>query len=124
MVGIELIKKNFDTRRFFIHAGGKHVRGRIVEELEAFGFRGRRDIYYHATPTPYCPVVEVESLDAVLVFSPLAAKTIAGFELDLSNSRLISISEQTDAALEGIKSGPRLIAPAMTQEAMLTTLAS
>ncbi len=119
-----LIGQDFMTSRNCLHISGNHVRGQITQELRALGFTARREIYYKSEPVSALPDIAFEELEAVMVFSPLAAKTLHGFNPDLSRCRIVSISPQTDRALGEIKTAGRLIAPRPTQEMMLTTLAS
>jgi len=123
-----LIVQNFKMDRHCIHASGLHIRGQITQELVQAGFRARRDLYYLSKPISSFPDIDVTTVSDILVFSPLAAKTLsefvaAGLAEDISQCRIISISAATDKALGGLICAQRLIAPRPTQQAMLTTLA-
>lgn len=57
------------------HISGRHVRGRIVEALNAQGFSASRRIVYETIPVSDCPE-EVSDCDAIALYSPRATETL------------------------------------------------
>ena len=117
-----LIKTKLPKSYSFIHCAGQTVRGSITEDLSAAGYRARRDIYYHSVPVETLPKIDLLHLNYIALYSPLAAKTLASFKPDLSYVTTLSISEATDAALEGLSVKSRLIAETPNETAMLALL--
>lgn len=105
-----------------IHCAGKHVRGAVVETLVAAGFNARRDLYYRSQPVSELPDLSAQAIRAVLLHSPLAAQTLATLSPDLSDARLISISQATDDALGSLACKARIIAAHPTEAEMLAGL--
>lgn len=106
-----------------IHCAGPHVRGSISEDLSAAGYQARRDIYYRSTPVQNLPKIDLTKLNYLALYSPLAAKTLAGFKPNLCAVTVLSISAATDTALGDLKAKSRLIAKAPNEAAMLDLLA-
>ena len=69
------------------------------------------------------PNIDLQKLTYIALYSPQAAKTLAGFNPDLSGITMLSISQATDEALGNIKCQSRLIAKSPNETAMLTLLA-
>jgi len=117
-----LIKSKFPSVQSIIHCSGNHVRGTIIEDLQASGYTARRDEYYNSFPVEGLPRMDFSTLDYIALYSPLAAKTLASFKPDLSTTTILSISEATDTSMGNIKCQTRLIAKAPNEAAMLALL--
>ncbi len=104
-----------------IHCAGAHIRGSVTEDLRAAGYQARRDIYYQTEPAEKLPKLDISQLSYIALYSPLAAKTLASFQPDLSGLTTLSISAATDAEL-GDMPARRLIAAAPNEAAMLALL--
>lgn len=117
-----LIKKTFKPEHPVVHCAGKHVRGKIVEDLQLAGFVTRRDLYYLSDPVKSLPDIALQELTHILLYSPLAAQTLAQFSPDISHCHIVSISQATDAALGNISTRTRYVADAPNEEAMFTLL--
>ena len=93
------------------HISGNHPRGEITERLSAFGFsNAARALFYKSTVITHDPRHSKRSDDIILLYSPLAAKSLTALELDMSAMRVISMSAAIDAALGDISCKSRLIA--------------
>lgn len=122
-----LIKETGDFDTPYIHVSGRHVRGTIVQDLTAAGFDAQRTLYYVSSPVKHMPDIDLQPGDIVALYSPKAAETLAGFDIDLSAVTTVSISPATDKALQpfidrGAGIGQRLIARAPHERAMLDVL--
>lgn len=106
----QTILKEYLTARPIYHCGGNHVRGTIVPDLKEKGYRAQHDVYYQSAPVAQMPKVNLAQMDYVGLYSPLAAKTIAGFAPDLSGVTVLSISAAVDEALGDIPCKARYIA--------------
>ncbi|MEP3890039.1 MAG: uroporphyrinogen-III synthase [Hellea sp.] len=118
----QLILRDYTTERPFFHCAGNHVRGTIVEDLKAKGYRAQRDLYYLSSPVKQMPKVDTTQMDFVAVYSPLAAKTLAGFAPDLTGATIMSISAATDAALGAMPCKARCIAEIPSEAGLLDAL--
>ena len=118
----QLILRDYTTERPFFHCAGNHVRGTIVEDLKAKGYRAQRDLYYLTSPVAQMPKIDTANLDFVAVYSPLAAKTLAGFAPDLTGATIMSISAATDAALGTLPCKARYIAEIPSEAGLLDAL--
>ena len=118
-----LIKSKFPVTQTIIHCAGRQVRGSIIEDLTQAGYSARRDIFYETHPVTKMPNIDLQKLTYIALYSPQAAKTLAGFKPDLSGITMLSISQATDEALGNIKCQSRLIAKSPNETAMLTLLA-
>ena len=117
-----LITSNFAKGSSFVHCAGKHVRGTITQDLQAAGYKARRDLYYQSSPISSLPNIDLAKLSYIALYSPLAAQTLAGFQPNLAGITLLSISAATDAALGNIRCQSRRVAKAPTETAMLALL--
>jgi len=81
-----------------IHLSGRHVRGNIIEDLDAAGYSAQRIEVYRSMPSPAWPATEFSS---VAFYSPLAAHTFTEVAIDmvedLSKVTAICMSEATAA---------------------------
>lgn len=118
----QYILQNYTTERPFFHCAGNHVRGTIVEDLKAKGYRAQRDLYYLSSPVAQMPKIDTGQLDFVAVYSPLAATTLAGFAPNLSGATIMSISAATDAALGTLPCKARYIAETPSEAGLLDAL--
>jgi len=107
-----------------VHCAGRHVRGRIVETLIEAGYIARRDLYYLSRPVKALPDIDLTTITDILIYSPLAAETLARLNPDLSHCIIISISQNTDAALQGVRAANRFIAQTPTENAVLACLSA
>ena len=117
-----LITSHFAKGSSFVHCAGKHARGTITQDLQAAGYKARRDLYYQSSPISSLPNIDLAKLSYIALYSPLAAKTLAGFKPNLAGITLLSISEATDAAMGDINCQSRRVAKAPTETAMLALL--
>lgn len=123
-----LIRETISLNTPIIHCGGRHLRGAIVEDLQAAGYAARRDLYYQTTPVKTWPDIDYSALSHIAFYSPLAAQTfyhlmkqdMAGnASLDIHALSFMSISLAVDAALEDLTPAQRLIAQAPNEASML-----
>jgi uroporphyrinogen-III synthase len=103
----------------YLHISGEHVRGQVSEDIQELGLRAKRLIYYCSAPVPQMPKIDLAGLDLVTFFSPLAAKTLAGFAVDVAHISAISLSSAVDRALTGLDFKSRHIAAAPTLESLI-----
>jgi len=103
----------------YLHISGEHVRGRVSEDIRELGLSAERLIYYCSAPVPQMPKIDLASLDLVTFFSPLAAKTLAGFDVDVRHMSAVSLSSAVDGALAGLDFKNRHIAAAPTLESLI-----
>lgn len=124
-----LIRKTISPNMPIIHCAGRHLRGRIVEDLQAAGYAARRDLYYETTPVKSWPNLPYASLTHIAFYSPLAAQSFYHLlkkdiadkaSLDIHMLRFMSISLAVDAALEDLNPAQRFIAQAPNEMSMLT----
>lgn len=118
----QVIKSNFPKNTSIVHCAGKHVRGSITQDLNAAGYKARRDLYYQSAPVSRLPNIDLSKLSHIALYSPLAAQTLASLKPDLSAVTVLSISQATDAALGDIGCQSRRIAAAPNETAMLALL--
>lgn len=110
------------SNRPVIHVSGTKARGQITETLQSEGYAAERHIYYASRPVASVPALDMSDISHVLLYSPLAAKTLQAFDPDLSGAMALSISRETDAALEGLTVGVRMIAAMPTENSLLSLL--
>jgi len=106
----KVILKDFTPARPIYHCAGNHVRGTIIEDLKAKGYRAQRDLYYHSAPVTQMPKVNMAHIDFVALYSPLAAKTLASFAPDLTGVTVLALSEAVNEALGHINCNARYVA--------------
>ena len=105
------------------HISGNHPRGEITERLRAFGFTNvARELFYKSTAITHDPRGEKRGDDIVLLYSPLAAKSLAALALDMSGMGVISMSASIDAGLGDISCKSRLIAALPRENSLFTHL--
>ena len=119
---LNLIKDTLPKTQPIVHGSGEIVRGNIVERLQAFGYKARRNIYYNTVPTNTFPAVSMSAIDIVLLHSPLAAKALSEQKLDLSKTIVISLSQAVDEALTAPAIGERRVANSPDEAALLACL--
>ncbi len=93
-----LLLETYTTDRPIYHCAGNHVRGTIIEDLKAKGYRAQRDLYYLTTPVKELPKVDTRKLDFVTLYSPLAAKTLVELAPELTGVTVMSLSAAIDEA--------------------------
>ena len=82
------------------HAAGQNPRGEIIERLRASGFSSAvRETFYGAHPVRHDPRRLTKHDDIVLLYSPMAAQALIGFDLDMTDMTVIALSRAVDAAL-------------------------
>ncbi len=117
------VKSKFSSKdQPVYHISGKHVRGHIVETLKRSGYSARREIFYASDPVIQLPDLDLSTMTHIAIYSPLAAKTLAGFKPDLSHLTTVCISRGTDTELDGLNIQHRLIAQTPDETAMLSCL--
>jgi len=114
-----------------IHCAGRHVRGSIVEDLNAAGYLARRDLYYQSEAVTAWPAIDYAALTHIAFYSPFAAETFRDLiiqktsrqvSLDIHKSAFISISNATNMALGDFALGRRWIADLPNEMAMLKAI--
>ncbi len=119
----QLVKTVFtNDQRPVIHVSGQTVRGTIIEDLRAAGYAAERHIYYISKPVPQRPDLKLKGMTHILLYSPMAAKALVAFELNLAHVTAISISCDVDNELGDIPLKARRIAAKPTEQSMLTIL--
>ena len=95
------VRVNLMQPQSLIHVSGWHVRGSIVEDLQADGYAASRVKVYRSIPMPVWPE---QPASHVALYSPLAARVFANLAKGGSLSRLsaICISEATADELAGL----------------------
>jgi len=116
---IKVILKDYTTARPIYHCAGNHVRGNISETLTEQGYRAGRDIYYLSAPVEKMPRINMAHMDFVALYSPLAAKTLAGFEPDLTGVTVLSLSKAVEEALGPIACKAKYVAHSPNELALL-----
>ncbi len=120
---VSTLKEAFaKTDRPIIHASGGHVRGQITERLRAAGYEAERHVYYQSHPVTHMPDMDLRDLTHIALYSPLAARTLAGFSANLAHITALSISAATDAKLGEFPFKRRIIADAPNEDRMITAL--
>jgi len=126
-----LILKTVPQNTPIIHCGGAHLRGSIIEDLQAAGYGARRDLYYQTTPIETWPDMDYSALTHIAFYSPLAAQTFTNLlkqkmpnkaSLDIHTLGFISISKAVDAALGDLHPAQRLIAQDPNEASMMDCL--
>ena len=105
-----------------VHIAGQIVRGQICETLRAAGYNARRDIYYTSAPKKLPEGFETSGIDYVLLYSPLAAQSLASQSADIDDAVIICMSPETMLALGTTFSGKCRIAPAPNEASMFSLL--
>ncbi|MGJ8562453.1 MAG: uroporphyrinogen-III synthase [Alphaproteobacteria bacterium] len=105
-----------------VHICGNNVAGRAVEVLTAHGYSTERHVYYSSQPVAALPEIDLSAMTHVLLYSPLAARTLASLAPCLKHAAAISISPKADRALARLAIGKRLIATAPNEKSMLSLL--
>ncbi|WP_409432403.1 uroporphyrinogen-III synthase [Litorimonas sp. RW-G-Af-16] len=105
-----------------VHCAGKHVRGSIIEDLQAAGYSAQRDLYYQSAPVTALPDVDLAALSYVALYSPLAAKTLAALSPDTSHMTAISLSPAIDAALGDQKFAAKYVSSSPHEAVMIALL--
>jgi uroporphyrinogen-III synthase len=118
----KVILRDYTTARPIYHCSGNHVRGSITEDLTAKGYRARRDIYYLSAPVTRMPNVNMAHMDFIALYSPLAAKTLAGFAPDLTGTTVLCLSKAVEEALGDIPSKAKIIAEYPNELSLIDTL--
>lgn len=103
----------------YLHCAGRHIRGDVVNDLIRQGRKARRDIYYKSSPVKTMPQIDLESCDAAVFYSPLAAQTFAQFSSACRHMSAISLSPAIDTALGALAFKCRIIADAPHETALL-----
>ena len=114
-----LILETYTTDRPIYHCAGNHVRGTIIEDLKAKGYRTQRDLYYLTTPVKEMPKIDTSKLDYVTLYSPLAAKTLIDFAPDLTGVTVMSLSAVIDEAFGDYPCKARFIAAEPNEPALI-----
>lgn len=113
---------NIPRSRPVVHVSGAVTRGEIVEALMAEGFQAQKSVVYQTHAAGSLPPIDVAAIDAVLVHSPLASKTLATLAPDLSNCVSVSISKAADQALGTLRFRERRVAKSPDERALLAAL--
>lgn len=114
-----LIARAPQADKIYLHISGEHVRGQVCADIEGLGLRARRLKYYRSEPAGLAGNVDLPRMDFAALFSPLAAKTLAGLKLDMSHISAVSLSPAVDAELDGMTLKSRFIAAAPTLESLI-----
>lgn len=123
-----LILKNIPKSTPIIHCAGRHIRGSIIEDLQAAGYTGQRDLYYQSEAVNLWPKIDYSAVSHIAFYSPLAARSFRELYMqdktaralrDIHKRVFISISQATDAALGDLRAQARVIANLPNETAML-----
>lgn len=119
----EFVCSNFTQNdRPFWHLSGNIVRGSIVEDLTHRGYNAKRHIIYTSIPVSTLPELDVGVLDVIAFYSPMAAKTLCGFDLDVAHISAVSLSPAVDTELETLNFKSRYVAARPTEAALIRAL--
>lgn len=105
------------------HCCGKHVQGRIAEQLTDAGYQIERVRYYAASPVAKAGV-DITKVNYVAIYSPRGAASFVDLVKgkEINHLTTLSISPAADAALEPLSLKNRLIAKAPDQRSMLAAI--
>lgn len=106
----------------FLHISGQHVRGSVSADVQALGFSCERRIYYRSAAVDALPDIDIAQMDAAVLMSPLAARTLAQLSPDTSKLALVSLSPAVDAALGVLPCKNRAIAERPTLQSLIAAL--
>ena len=95
------------------------MRGTIIEDLKAKGYRAQRDLYYLTTPVKELPKIDTSKLDFVTLYSPLAAKTLIDLAPDLTGVTVMSLSAAIDEAFGNYPCKARYIAEEPSEPSLI-----
>jgi uroporphyrinogen-III synthase len=98
-----LILSNFSKDNNIYHCGGNNLQGSIVKDLLQKGYNAERLVYYNSTPIKVKPSINVNEIDYLILYSPLAARTLVKYQFNLLGVTVISISKATKDALGTLK---------------------
>ena len=115
----KLVMKKYTSSRPIYHCAGNHVRGSIIEDLKAKGYRAQRDLYYSTAPVKQMPKVNTAQIDFLGLYSPLAAKTVAKFAPDLTGVTILALSEAVNDALGDVACKARYVAAEPNEPALI-----
>lgn len=121
---IRFIQSNYGYDRHFYHAAGNHVRGAIIETLREKGYKAERQTLYISTPTLQNAEFHPSQVDFILLFSPLAAYTLAQMNINLHKAHLISMSQAVNGEIKGIICRGHSIAKYPTETSMIAEVLS
>lgn len=97
------VKENLPKTQAICHVSGWHVRGNIIEDLNAAGYSAQRVIVYRSAPSPVWPE---QPFSSAVFYSPLAANTFTELAIDLckdlTDLTAICISQATADELSGL----------------------
>ncbi len=117
-----LVKRTIAKTTPVIHMAGTHIRGRIIEDLCAHGYKARRNILYASEAVIRWPKINFAEITHIVFYSPKAAACFTRFNKDASHVTAVSISTATDEALGDCVFLNRFIAAEPTQEALFSRL--
>lgn len=82
-----------------VHLSGSVVRGDLVGDLRERGFKATRQVVYETVPVTSWPI-DVDDVNAVALYSPLAAETLMNLPVrDFSSLTAFCLSENVAAPL-------------------------
>jgi len=91
------------TENPLVHMSGETISGAVVETLIERGLQARRQIVYATNSITKWPV-NLEPIDAVALYSPMASITLMALpKRDLSNLTAYCLSPNVAAPLQGLK---------------------
>jgi len=111
-----------ESKRIFVHASGANIRLNLAKALREKGYKSRRDIYYQNTPKTVIDLTNAPEITHIALYSPMAAKSVRRFAGRFNKASTISISAQTDRALEARYKNRRLIANRPTERDMISAV--
>lgn len=112
------------TPRVFVYASGSQIRLNLAKALRDKGFKARRDIYYNNEMSPPVDVKTVANVTHIALYSPMAAKAVRRYAGQLNKVKTISISPETDEALQTRYKNRRLVANRPSERAMIAAVLS
>lgn len=122
----ELVLKIYaaNSRKMFVHASGANIRMNLAKSLRDKGYKSRRDVYYQNSSKSQIKVDDLKDLTHIALYSPMAAKAVRPYAGRFNKAQTISISPQTDNALEQRYKSRRLIAARPDEQQMIAAVLS
>lgn len=115
---------NPGSPRIFVHASGQRVRRDLSEVLQGQGYKTRRDVYYNNNVREGIDISDAPSLTHIALYSPMAARAVRKYAGRVNKAKTVSISANTDKALDERYVNRRLIAKRPTEQAMIQVLSA
>lgn len=121
---LDLVQRIYtpDSSRLFVHGAGANIRLNLAQALREKGYQARRDVYYENTRKSHIDLADAPALTHIALYSPMAAKTVRRYAGRFNKAKAVSISAQTDQALQERYKNRRIIAARPTERAMVSAV--